>query len=577
MVAQTVTQLRYPLIADGIKRATTGIDFGKRYRAEKMPNGNFAIRDVEIFQACQRPNPATGAVDDFGQKFLETALSAFRERSSDQYLPPVHIGHHKGQTVANEFAGHLILKRVENDKKGIPTLYGDMVEIPPRAFAEIMANRLPYRSVEINNPASGEISSLALLSTEVPYFKFPLMRVEKVNFSASMPDTLCFSEDGFTPGGTGVCVTQRFSGEGAALTEPTQARQMFMGYGRQHYADGDDDEQMMDDGEDAGDPDIEELLANLSEPELAELLDQLGQDDGSGYDGQDDSMNPAAGDTSAMQGEDEMAGPIGEQILQSLGELTTAVQSLASSSPAANPAIPSPPPVSAHEPNAGAAHFSENGNGKMPLWAQAFVDRLTKMEKETAERNARMDQFFSEMEAEQKFAEMKAEQESRMNAVADDLAARKFDEGTIDAAWNAVAPRVADDLALVAGGQRKELTDPAVFFGEYLRGVPATQRSNLPTPPDVPAGADASTAANGGAAPGSKPPVVSEQAKAFAEKHGKKPKAAFDANPVMFSETYDKAIAEWKAEYENSPRAAMFGSMDAFIANRVKQLPTETN
>ena len=118
-------------------------------------------------------------MQDFGKDFCEGAVNKFTEReSTDGYRPPVHIGHHSETGDEKKLAGFLSNLRLSNGNDGVPTVYSDIVDIPPDVFAEIYAKRLPYRSVEIKNPKVHEFSSLALMSSVVPYHKLALTQVE---------------------------------------------------------------------------------------------------------------------------------------------------------------------------------------------------------------------------------------------------------------------------------------------------------------------------------------------------------------------------------------------------------------
>jgi len=66
-----------------------------------------------------------------------------------------------------------------------------LTDIPDKAFKEdLEAGKLGYRSVEILKPDRPEISSLALLDSEVPYFKFPVARFKRSKDKA----TVAFAE-----------------------------------------------------------------------------------------------------------------------------------------------------------------------------------------------------------------------------------------------------------------------------------------------------------------------------------------------------------------------------------------------
>jgi hypothetical protein len=61
----------------------------------------------------------------------------------------------------------------------IPTIFADLVGVKQEVYDRIRGGELPYRSVEILDTSRAEIDSLALLDDEVPFFRFPLLRVGK--------------------------------------------------------------------------------------------------------------------------------------------------------------------------------------------------------------------------------------------------------------------------------------------------------------------------------------------------------------------------------------------------------------
>jgi hypothetical protein len=148
-----------------------------RYRAEQAADGTWTIRDVPVFgeHTDRRSVPPRS----FGADFLRLALQRAQVRASEGYLPPLHLNHH-GDADPVAFAGHVQLKRVGLLRHGgcvIQALFADLVGIPDAVYRRIAAGELPYRSIEIIDLATGEIDSLALLDHEVPYFRFPLLRV----------------------------------------------------------------------------------------------------------------------------------------------------------------------------------------------------------------------------------------------------------------------------------------------------------------------------------------------------------------------------------------------------------------
>lgn len=268
--------------AQRFEAATIGSDVVGGYKAERLGPDHWAIRNVDIFKATTRPNPATGKADVFDESWLQQAVTKFQERKSGRYLPPVHIEHHgKGNTPP--FAGHLDNLRVEPGEDGVPTLYADIVDIPAAVFKEIASRRIPFRSIEVNKPNVPEVSSLALLTSTVPYHKLPLLRVdlpEGATFGADRRDAVYFATDIKHQ----VTITQPFTRGTATLDEPTAYAQRFMG---QRYA-GEGNRDESEDGDEYADP-----LEGLTEEDLAEL-EALEAADGGGE--MDEEEEAAYGD-----------------------------------------------------------------------------------------------------------------------------------------------------------------------------------------------------------------------------------------------------------------------------------------
>jgi len=132
------------------------------------------LPDLPIFQECSRLNPHTGELDVFDEAWLHAAAA----RAAAGYLAPVHLGHHGDTDGEPPFAGFLQALHVDPARPGHPAvLRATVTAIPADIYARIRDRQLPYRSVEIHSVADPEISSLALLESTVPYFKFPITRV----------------------------------------------------------------------------------------------------------------------------------------------------------------------------------------------------------------------------------------------------------------------------------------------------------------------------------------------------------------------------------------------------------------
>lgn len=149
---------------------------GPRYRAEQARDGSWTIYNVPIFSV--HTDERGDESIDFDTKWLKRALKKGQLRHAEGYYPPLHIRHHGDDGV--EAAGkirftHLALHPHGGEK--IPTIFADLIGVRPEVYSKIRRGDLSYRSVEILDIDSPEIDSLALLDDEVPFFRYPLLRI----------------------------------------------------------------------------------------------------------------------------------------------------------------------------------------------------------------------------------------------------------------------------------------------------------------------------------------------------------------------------------------------------------------
>ena len=148
------------------------------YKAEQARDGTWTIYDVPVFGAHVDQRGSEPLI--FSRAWLLKALKAAQTRHQEGYYPPLHIRHHGEEGV--EAAGRVRLTRVADHPHGgspIPTIFADLVGVKQEVYERIRGGELPYRSVEILDTSRAEIDSLALLDDEVPFFRFPLLRVGK--------------------------------------------------------------------------------------------------------------------------------------------------------------------------------------------------------------------------------------------------------------------------------------------------------------------------------------------------------------------------------------------------------------
>lgn len=147
---------------------------GGAYAATQNADGTWNVLDVPTFAAHQR----SGLTID--RAWLESAVKRAGELQTGEYAPPLHVGHHSDG--AAKRAGYFMPRRVESRQFGgsaapLPVLMSDLLSVPDSAYQEIKAGRLPYVSVEVADLRKPEITSLALLADDAPWFKFPLLTI----------------------------------------------------------------------------------------------------------------------------------------------------------------------------------------------------------------------------------------------------------------------------------------------------------------------------------------------------------------------------------------------------------------
>lgn len=158
---------------------------GGSYTAEfDVTDGTYTIKNVPIMAELPkgaRQNTEFAISTGWFQKAILRHQMLERQQG---YLAPVHTNHHDlGRET--ERAAFLRLSKVGSVAQNgvmVPALFADIVGLSEEHFARIQANDLPYRSVEIATWDDGheEISSLALLSDESPWFKLPMMSVGEI-------------------------------------------------------------------------------------------------------------------------------------------------------------------------------------------------------------------------------------------------------------------------------------------------------------------------------------------------------------------------------------------------------------
>lgn len=161
-------------IASADTAAATTLDAGYSFSENK--DGTYTIHDVPIM--AEVPEAEKGNKRRVGKKWMQAAVEKAGKRlSEDGYKAPLHVDHHgKGPTEPAGFVVPKAVQRFTYEGKKVWAVFADL-EVQPEVMAKVKAKALPYRSVEIFDWGKPEISSLALLSDEVPYFRFPVLRL----------------------------------------------------------------------------------------------------------------------------------------------------------------------------------------------------------------------------------------------------------------------------------------------------------------------------------------------------------------------------------------------------------------
>jgi len=149
------------------------------YRATST-DGVLVIHDVPIFVECSRGE------HDFSRDWINAAVAKAMQAEHDGYLPPLHVRHH-GKTGMDDpvkAAGFFRIKGTQEISfKGSVRMavVADLHITDPSVKEDVLAKRLPYRSVEIFDVDKPALDSLALLDHEAPYLELPMLMVSDVS------------------------------------------------------------------------------------------------------------------------------------------------------------------------------------------------------------------------------------------------------------------------------------------------------------------------------------------------------------------------------------------------------------
>lgn len=154
---------------------------GGNYVAEDNGDGTYNILDVPIF--AEIPAGVKRNADPVGREWQEAAVLKNKAREAEGHLPPVHIYHTDEKAVKPIYAGKMRLRdvrRISYEGNQLWATFADILGVPAEVFQKIKRGFLPYRSVEIHNWDKPEIDSLALMDTDVPFFRMPMLSISQV-------------------------------------------------------------------------------------------------------------------------------------------------------------------------------------------------------------------------------------------------------------------------------------------------------------------------------------------------------------------------------------------------------------
>ena len=160
---------------------------GGNYDAEQAPNGTWTIKALPIFSEVE--SGKRGNEKHIGPEWMNAAIAKAKElRFVQQHMAPVHLGHHGAlknkETPRVGFLKPDHIGRLTIEGKHQWVLFADVVGISEENMGSLKNLSHPYRSVEIGDWNKPEIASLALLSDESPYFKFPMLTIGEMKAHA---------------------------------------------------------------------------------------------------------------------------------------------------------------------------------------------------------------------------------------------------------------------------------------------------------------------------------------------------------------------------------------------------------
>lgn len=151
-----------------VKNIFSQIVPAKKYQWCKNDNGTFTIFQVEIFRTFE--DEQRGKI---GEEGLDEIVENFEKEKAAGWYPRIHAGHHDRSTENLDGVGYL-----DNFSRVGQVIFADFAEIEEEDFQDFLKKKYPGRSVEFDDEKM-VIDTLAVLKSQCPYFKFPMLYLEE--------------------------------------------------------------------------------------------------------------------------------------------------------------------------------------------------------------------------------------------------------------------------------------------------------------------------------------------------------------------------------------------------------------
>ena len=245
------------------------------YAFQKLNSGLFKVFNIPIM--AEVPQGQKENRNKIGPKWMKAAVKRAALRwKQDKYKAPLHVEHHGGGADTSP-AGFIMphsVKQMRYEGKPVWAIFADL-EVHPHILQEIQAKELPFRSVEIFDWAKPEINSMALLRSEVPFFRFDLLELgEEVSpverFASQVPLQACRA---FAHGNS---ILFSFQDRANLMSKKFESRAERADVDRYEYEEGKEEEKKEEEKLAAKLEEIEEEEEEKEEKEKIEFQDEGG-------------------------------------------------------------------------------------------------------------------------------------------------------------------------------------------------------------------------------------------------------------------------------------------------------------